>query len=349
MTAVRSWRARGRVRPGWLAAAAAVSIAAWLAAEYAAQRPIHPRYAEMLTAARAMQAASRVLVAEKEARGLMAGAAADPNRTGMIGPEFTALTTTLGDLASKRTATNPDFAAALVRRLAELELPRGTPVVIVVSGSFVGANIAAIAAAETLGLRPIVIASLSASMWGATDPAFNWLDIAALLRERGVIRARTTAAVLGGEGGTGGGMDAAGTSALRASAARDDVPVVEVRPLAALIDALLGHIGRGVAATAGDKVAPGAVVNVGGALIGLGSCAESYAFPIDLSRRPLPCTAGTPGIAMRFANDGAPVLQILNLRRLAAEWGLPFDPVPLPMPGNGAIYATRPGPLIRPP
>ncbi len=129
-----------------------------------------------------------------------------------------------------------------MRLIAALELPRGTPVVIVLSGSFVGGNIAAIAAAEALGLRPVVIASLGASMWGATDPAFNWLDMMAALRERGVIRARVAAAVLGGDGAVGGSMDAAGVAALRASAARDGVPVVEARPLAALIDALLGHI-----------------------------------------------------------------------------------------------------------
>src|SRR5258708_11333256 len=116
----------------------------------------------MLNAARAMEAASRVLVAERQMQRLMQGREIDPNRTGMIGSEFTTITTTLGDLASKRTATNPDFAAALVRRLATLDLPRGTPVVIVLSRSFVGGNIAAIATAEALGLRPILVASLSA-------------------------------------------------------------------------------------------------------------------------------------------------------------------------------------------
>lgn len=321
-----------------------LSVAAWLAVERATHRPIHPRYAEMVAAARTMQAASRVLVAEKEARGLLQGQA-DPNRTGMIGPEFTAITTTLGDLASKRTTTNPDFAAALVRLIATLDLPRGTPVVIVLSGSFVGGNVAAIAAAEALGLRAVVIASLSASMWGATDPDFNWLDMAAALRARGVIRTPVTAAVLGGDGAVGGSMDAAGVAALRASAARDGVPIIEARPLAALVDTLLVRIETALAGTtSGGKVKLGAAINVGGALIGLGSCRESYEFPPGLTMRPLPCTDGTPGVAMRLAIDGAPVFQILNIRRLADEWGLPFDPVPLPTPGNNRIvYGSAPG------
>ncbi len=335
------WSARSRIPPTWLAAAAALSVTLWLGAEFATRHPVHPRYAEMLNAARAMEAASRVLRAEREMRGLMQGRDIDPNRTGMIGSEYTAITTTLGDLAAKRTTANPDFAAALVRVVATLDLPRGTPVVIIVSGSFVGGNIAAITAAEALGLRPVVIASLGASMWGATDLEFNWLDIAAALRARGVIRARVAAAVLGGDGAIGGGMDAAGVAALRASATRDGVPVIEARPLAALIDALLGRVNASIADAARGDARPGTVINVGGALIGLGSCRESYEWPPGLATRSPSCTAGTAGVAMRLAQAGVPLLHVLNIRRLAVEWGLPFDPIPLPAPGNNAaIYGS---------
>jgi len=340
VSATSAWRPpriRAHLPLAWLAAAAALSLAMWLAIERVTQPPTHPRFAEMLTAVRAMQAAAGVLAAEKTVRGLMQPPEADPNRTGMIGPEFAGLTTTLGELPSKRTTTNPDFAAALVRLLASLELARSTPVVIVVSGSFVGGNVAAVAAAEALGLRPIVIASLSASMWGAGEPEFNWLDMAALLHERGLLRARTVAAVLGGEGAVGGGMDATAIAALRASAARDGVPIIEARPFAALVEALLGRIN----AALGEGVRPGAVINVGGALVGLGSCRESYELPPGLSRRPLSCTAGTPGLAMRLSADGVPLLHVLNMRRLAVELGLPFDPVPLPTPGdNRAVYGS---------
>jgi poly-gamma-glutamate system protein len=208
--------------------------------------------------------------------------------------------------------------------------------VIVVSGSFVGGDVAAITATETLGLRPIVIASLSASMWGANELEFNLTDMLATLRERNVIRTRAVAAVLGGGGAIGGSMDADGVAALRRSAALDGVPIVEARPVAAVIDALLTRIN----ATAGDA-RPGAVINVGGALIGLGSCRESYEWPPGLTRKSLPCSDGTPGLAMRLAADGLPVLHIINMRRLALEWGLPFDPTPLPIPGNNtAIYGS---------
>jgi poly-gamma-glutamate system protein len=330
-------RVQARLKSTWLAVAAALSIALWLLLEQALQRPIHPQFAEMLMAARSMQSASRVLWMEKETRGLTSSLQADPNRTGMIGQEYTPITTTIGELPAKRTATNPDFAAALVRQIASLQLVRGTPVVIVVSGSFVGGDVAAVTATETLGLRPIVIASLSASMWGANEPEFNLLDMLAALRERNIIRTRAIAAVLGGGGAIGGSMDADGVAALRRSAVRDGVPIVEARPVAAVIDALLARIN----AAAGDTTRPGAMINVGGALIGLGSCRESYEWPPGLTRMTLPCSDGTPGLAMRLAADGLPVLHIINMRRLALEWGLPFDLTPLPIPGNNrAIYGS---------
>src|SRR5438874_13546380 len=159
--------------------------------------------------------------------------------------------------------------------------------------------------------------------------------MAQVLGERGVIRARTLAAVLGGDGAIGGSMDAAAVAALRASAARDGVPLVEARPFAALVEALLGRLN----AALGDGMRPGAVVNVGGALVGLGSCRESYELPPGLHARPLTCTGGTPGLAMRLSQDGVALLHVLNMRRLAIELGLPFDPIPLPMPGdNPAVY-----------
>jgi poly-gamma-glutamate system protein len=156
-----------------------------------------------------------------------------------------------------------------------------------------------------------------------------------------VIHARVAAAVLGGDGAVGGGMDAAGVAALRASAAGEEVPLIDVRPLTALIDALLGRVAASIAGAAPEEARPGAVMNVGGALIGLGSCREAAELPPGLVPRSPSCTSGTPGLAMRLAQAGVPLVHVLNIRRLAVEWGLPFDPVPLPAPGNNAaIYGS---------
>lgn len=329
--------ARPRLAVRWLALAAAISLSAWLVVERATAPPIHPRYAEMLAAARAVQGASAVLAAEKARRGLLASPGEDPNRTGMIGAEYSPITTTIGDLVAKRTATNPDLAAALVGLIDRAKLPPGSPALVILSGSFVGANIAAIAALEALGLRPVVVASLGSSMWGANNPDFNWLDMTATLRAAGVIRSGIVAAVLGGDGGVAGGLEPSAVALLRASAAREGIRMVETRPFSALIDALLVDVGSAL----GDGVRPAIVLNVGGALIGLGSCRESFELEPGLTGRKVPCTDGTPGLAMRVQAEGVPLLHILNLRRLAVELGLPVDPVPLPTPGNNkAVYGS---------
>ena len=320
-----------------LALLAIASLACWLLAEaWARQRPDADADA-MLRAARAVQAAAGVLRAEKEARGLMQPADIDPNRTGMIGQEFTSITTTVGDIQSKRTATNPDLAAVLVRRLAGLRLPPGTPVVMVTSGSFVGGNVAAIAAVEALGLRPIVLASLSASMYGANDPDFTWADMAGLLRRRGIIATPIAVAVLGGENGSGRGMDPDGAAALRASVAREGIPLLEASALPEIVDKLVSAA-RG-ALPAGTE--PGLVVNVGGALVALGNCRESFAVQPGLGHAPATCTQGTPGVVLRMADQRMPVLHLLNFKRLAAEFGLPVDPVPLPAPGETSKIDRR--------
>ena len=296
----------------------------------------HPKRDQMMAAAATMQAASRALMSEKRARGLLPPPEADPNDTGMIGYEYTNMTTTPGDLAAKRTATNPDFAAGLVRLLATLDLADGTPVVLVMSGSFVGADIAAIAAVEALGLRPVIVVTPGTSMWGANNPEFNLLDIISVLRARRLIDARVLASVIGGHGAVGGGMDPASIVAVRGSAERDGVKLVETPPLARIVDDLIDRIREGLA---GEPA--GAVVNVGGSLIGIGTCRESYDLPSGLTKGLSACSAGTAGIAVRLASEGLPVLHVIDIERLATDLGLPYDPVPLPAPGaNAAVYRT---------
>ena len=123
----------------------------------------------------------------KETLQLMQPPDLDPNRTGMIGPDWSETTTTIGEVQAKRTTTNPDLAAAIARVLIGLQPKPGAAVAIVASSSFPGANIAAIAAVETLGLKPVIISSLGSSMFGANDPEFGWLDMEAVIARSGTL------------------------------------------------------------------------------------------------------------------------------------------------------------------
>jgi poly-gamma-glutamate system protein len=325
---------------GWLLAGALMLCCAG-AAPAAAQS--NPLYGPMIAAAQTMQAASRVLYAEKEARGLLPPSGTDPNRTGMIGLEYTTMTTTPGELPAKRTAASPDFAAAMVKLIGGLNLAPGAPVVTVLSGSYVGGDVAVLAALEQLHLKPILIISAGTSQWGANNPEFNIIDMLKLLRERSIITTRGIVVVLGGTDGAGGGQDTASQAALHASAAADGIPVIDTQPLDAEVDEL---VAKAQSELRGSD--PAALINVGAGIVGPGTCDESFVFPPGLSLTPVPCTAGTAGILMKMAKPGMPVIHILNMMRLAAELNLPYDPIPLPVPGtNLALYGLAPAPAAR--
>ena len=43
----------------------------------------------------------------------------------------------------------------------------------------------------------------------------------------------------------------------------------------------------------------------------------------------------TLGLIPLFERDGVPVIHLLNMKSLLPAWGLPFDPYPMPEPGEG--------------
>jgi poly-gamma-glutamate system protein len=331
-------RVRSRRPTVLLAAGAAMALGVWWAVDRWQGSATDPQYVEMLRAARTMQRASNVVRDEKDRRNLLQPAEADPNRTGLIGPEWSEITTTQGLLAAKRTATNPDLAGVLVKLTAPLALKPGDGVLVVLSGSFVGGNIAVLSALEALRLRPVVVSSLGSSMWGATDLEFTWLDIEASIRRAGVIRSETTLALLGGVGTVGRDIDETGRAALRAAAARTSVPLQDERPLARAVERAYETALAGL-----QGAPPRLLVNVGGAQVALGTCEDAERMPTGFIRDTPDCKRGVPGLIVRALRDGIPVLHLLNLRSFALAHGLPIDPRPLPAAGNNRrVYGGVP-------
>jgi poly-gamma-glutamate system protein len=147
---------------------AVVGVAAFFIVNLSMERIESPHFSAQLSAARLMASCIAELSAFRESLGIEIDPSVDPNLTGLIGPEFTELTTTLGNLQAKRTSTNPDFAALLVKYFKELNLKRGDPVAIGASGSFPSLLLATLCACEVLELEPLVIYSIGASEHG--DP-----------------------------------------------------------------------------------------------------------------------------------------------------------------------------------
>lgn len=338
----RTW-AIAQVSRQWLIVAAVLSVGAWQAAEYFVRAAPHPHRVALIAAADAALSAQREIARTKEEMGLLQSLAVDPNRTGLIGPEWTEITTTIGDLPAKRTVTNPDLAGMLARILLSFDPTPGAVVGLVLSGSFVGANVAAITAVEALGLRPVIVSSLGASMYGANDPTLTWLDIETLVRRAGVWHARSVAVVLGGESGAGGGLDQAGRELLMTAARRNGYQPIEASDF--------GELKQRIHATVSDAAPEGliALVNSGGSVLGMGTCLDAYRLPTGVVRGELSCQSGVPGLVRDFARRGVSVINILNVKRLALDWGLPFDPVPLPRIGiNAHVYGRFGYPIGNP-
>ncbi len=289
---------------------------------------------DMLEASRLMARAEASIAACREAKGLALDRAADPNGTGMIGLAASPLTTSLGNLEAKRTTTNPNFAGLAALLLHDAGVRRGDVVAVGASGSFPALVTAVLAAAKAMGLRPLLIMSLGASEWGANDPAFDWLDMAMCVRATGVLEARAIALSIGGDEDVGRGMDPAARERLVGRIRESGAAFLDVPDLAADVAARLELYDE----AAGESPIA-AFVNIGGNTANIGTDPSVLRVPPGLSRSLALAPAVGRGVLQEMAARGLPVIHFLNVRGLAGRSGLPWDPKPLPRPGEGALYA----------
>jgi len=326
----------GGIKGGWLAAALAVAVLGFgvlLAARSAEPYPLRDIQIE---ASRRMELAERVLRDKIVAEGIPIEAD-DLNGTGLIGPEWTALTSTLGILEAKRTTLNPNFAALLVRYFHEAGLKPGDVVAVGASGSFPGLAIATLCAAREMGLQALTIASFGASMYGATRLELTIPRMLKLLDEAGVLP-NTLIAVSPGSDYDHGENPLFEDARRRIAGLAEETGVEFIdfeRPN------LEASIARRLALyderAGGRKIA--CFVNVGGASPNNGASSYTLEFPQGLVLEPprIPLSRDR-GLVYEYASRGIPIINLLNVRLLADRDGLPYDPAPLPKVGEGGVY-----------
>lgn len=274
-----------------------------------------------------MAEAISIIAAARYAAGYPVDAFADPNMTGLIGVEWSSITTTLGDLQAKRTATNPLWAAYVARRMHEAGVRPGDVVWATFSGSFPGLNLAVMAAADAVGAQLAAVTSLGASTWGANLPGFPWVDMEAAVRDAGLLRHGSVAFTLGGDDDRGPDTFAVfadeagdGIAALRAAVARHRWPLLEPDDLAHAVAMRIE-----VLSAASGREQPALFINVGGGHASLGNCSDSHLWPAGLTTTPRPCDGGVPGLMHTMSAGGVPVLHLLNVKALAAAARIPID------------------------
>jgi poly-gamma-glutamate system protein len=242
----------------------------------------------------------------------------DPWKCGMIGLEWSGVTTTLGDLASKRTACNPAWAIQFKRWFNELNLQPGYPVAIYSSASFPGLLLNALAAAEEMQLDPLLIVSLGASTWGANHPDNLWPVQAAELRRGGFIRKRADYYTLGAGAELGRGLSPEGEALLRQTAEDAGVKLLVADNLEEMItvksELLVG-------------IQPRVFISIGGSQANLGTSEDILKLQTGFVPANEASMAGNGVIGFAMQN-GIPVIHMLNIKSISDRVGIPYDSVP---------------------
>lgn len=286
-------------------------------------------YEDKLRASQQTEKCIQAVRALKEERRVPMDGASDINGTGVIGQDFSFITTTLGNLEAKRTSTNPNMAAVAVDMFHELGLQPGDKVAINCSGSFPALNMAVMCAVDTLGLDPMLISSFGSSTHGANDPELTYLDMEHALYEQGLLGHRSDYFSIGG-------MEDMGKEMPQEVV---DTIVERIRGYGYewFVDDDLLHNVRTRYQMYRDYGDIKCFINVGGNDASFGDSSVMVhtdgGILTELSEKDQ-----STGLVQLFLKDGTPVIHLLNIKSLAAEYGLPLDPKPVPAPGEGGVY-----------
>jgi poly-gamma-glutamate system protein len=316
----------------FISAAAFLSLV-YILTVYLVPWPQAPARKDMIEASRLMEEAVSAVRECREEAGVSIDPSSDINRTGLVGLETSPLTTSLGNLGAKRTTTNPNMAGLMISLLKEAGVRRGDAVAVGASSSFPASIIAALAAVQTLGAESLIISSLGASEWGANDPDFDWLAVEECLLMTTELDVRPLALALGGDEDVGRGMNPEFLGSLRKRIRETGIFFIEEPILRTNVETRM----RIYAAGAGRRPIR-AFVNVGGSYANMGINSEILKLRPGLNREIFIPPAEERGVIQAMAAKGIPVIHLLNIKGLAERYGLPWDPLPLPGPGEGELY-----------
>lgn len=261
----------------------------------------------------------------------------DPNHTGLIGSEFSDITTTLGHLQAKRTTTSPDFAALIVQLLDEAGVSTGDTVAFGCSASFPASMIASLAATKAMEIHPVVIISLGASSYGANNPDFNLLDIYQLLTREKIFDVQLAGISLGGEKDVGEDFESHIKQKLIQQIRASEIPFIYESNI---YNSVKKRMSIYLGSQTNERIS--AFINCGGSQANMGSSGLVLKVKPGLNKEivELP-PVDERGVIFKMAALGIPVIHLLYIKGLVLKHGLPWDPIPLPDPGESEIYFSK--------
>ena len=291
---------------------------------------------EMLNAAQIMEETISVIRDYSDEHGIEIDEVIDPNRTGLIGPEFSQLTTTIGHLDAKRTTTNPDMAGLIVHLLHQVNVESGDTIAIGSSASFPALMVASLAAAKAMNVYPKTIISLGASSFGATKTDLNLLDIYDLLLDKDIINIKPIAISLGGDKDVGETYDLDFKNRLFAQIQDGKIPFLQEPNL-------VKNTIKRMKIFNGDSFDKpvSAFINCGGSYANLGTSSLVLKLLPGLNGDFEIPSQEERGVIFEMAVQNIPIIHLLYIKGLVLKFGLPWDPIPLHKPGDAGLYNSR--------
>jgi poly-gamma-glutamate system protein len=288
---------------------------------------------EMISASRIMAEATEMLKKCQETRGFALDPVADVNLTGIIGVKSSPITTTLGNLAAKRTSANPNLAGLVVYLLRRAGVHSGDTIAVGASGSFPGLLLAVLSAAQAMDVDPLVISSLGASQWGANRHDFHLLHMQASLQESGIFAFLPIALSIGGDQDMGRDMSEDGRNLLIKDIQASGLPFVSEGDLKENVEARMKlYFQR----ASGNPIK--AFVNIGGSWSNLGIDSAILHLRPGLGKIVRFPSEEKQGVLYAMASLDIPVIHMLYVKGFVQRYGLAWDPAPLPQPGEGDLY-----------
>lgn len=292
---------------------------------------------EKIKAAEIMETAMNELKQEVLRRGFVIDETNDPQQTGLVGPDVSKITTSIGILSEKLTTLNPNFAAAFVDVLKSAKLNRGDQIAVGMTAANPGANLALLSAIEAIGLEPVIITSIGSSKFGANREEFTWIDMENYIYDKRIISSRTEYATLGGGSDRGRGLSKEGREIIIKSIENHDVQLILEKWLSEnrekRMESYLKHVG--------DLSDYKAFVNVGGGVANVGRLVNAKLIKNGVNNNLAGINFDNPGIFMNFAQKNIPVVHFFRMKNLANKFNLPISPEVKQTVGEGEVFNNK--------
>jgi poly-gamma-glutamate system protein len=319
-----------------LVAMAIISLVIFYTASSLTVEIRQPAYDVKIAAAERMASAMQILKDSRGEGAIFMDDINDPNETGLIGRQFTYITTDEGDLDAKISILDPNVAAMIVDYLTRAGVVRGDTVAVTLTGSMPGGNLAVVCALEEMGVTPHILASVGASQWGANIEDFTWLDMEKVLLDANIISFRSRAASMGGGSDIGRRLSPRGRELIKQTIERNQIDFIASENLADAVERRMDLFNKPRAIEEYR-----AFINVGGGAAVLGDASYARLIPPGLTERMQFESMRNGGVMAKFGRESVPIIHILNIRTMFAQFDYPYAATPSPEMGLGSFYSSE--------